>query len=141
MTPRVLIQFLFAVLLATTCGLAVRLGGGSERAGALIIVSGALLTFLMERAAPIRWHGVERNIFLIDVAMLIAFMVLTIASHRFWPIWTTAFQLLTVASHLGPLFRPVHNAMSFAFDEQVWSWVILVQLGFVSILRRVRSPS
>ena len=125
---------LFLVLMCCACAYALASGGRPERAAAMVIVIGSILSPCVADLGPRLWHGFELGIFIVDVGMLIAFGVIMLHSSRFWPIWMTALQLLTVSSYLGPLFRAKHIAIPFAFVEELWSYLILLQLMLVTAI-------
>ncbi|WP_454887631.1 hypothetical protein [Sphingomonas oryzagri] len=126
------ILILYVMLLVPACGLAVFWGGAAERLVAAVVLTGSIASLLVANDRPHRWHGSEPGLLIVDLAMLIAFAAIMLHSKRYWPIWTTAAQLLTVGAHLGPILRSAHIAIPFAFGEQIWSWFILIQLIVVS---------
>jgi len=73
-----------------------------------------------------------RRRWVIVPAMLFLFGAVMLYSNRFWPIWTTAAQLLTVLAHFGPVLRHADIAVPFAVSEQIWAWFILAQLIVVT---------
>jgi hypothetical protein len=124
----------YLVLMGGSCGYALIRGGIPERAAAATILVGSVLSPFVAHLGPQLWHGFELGIFLVDAAMLIAFGIIMLLSTRFWPIWMTAFQLLTVNAYLGPLFRAKDIAIPFGFDEELWSYVILFQLALATAI-------
>jgi len=134
------VQFLFLILMVVSLGYVLLKGGPSERAAALVVLCASILSPLAVNSGPQIWRGSEIGIFLVDLGALIAFGAIMLVSDRFWPIWTTAFQLLTVLAHVGPIFRAKSIAIPFAFAEQAWSWVILTQLIVVTAMLSRRRP-
>ena len=133
-----MIPILFGLIMVATCGYALCCGDRSAKAVAATVILGATLSMFVIRDSG-RWQESELGILAIDVAMLLIFGAVMLRSDRFWPIWTTAAQLLTVLAHLGPVFRRADIAVPFAVSEQIWAWFILAQLGFVTA-RRPRTP-
>lgn len=127
------ILILYLLLLTLACGLAFSRGGAAERVVAGVVLTGSITSLLVANDRAHRWHGSEPGLLIVDLGMLIAFAAIMLHSKRYWPIWTTAAQLLTVGAHLGPILRSAHIAIPFAFGEQVWSWFILIQLMVVSV--------
>jgi hypothetical protein len=130
-----MMQLIFLLLLATATVFALLRGGPSERAAALIVLIAAVVSPLEAHDGSRLWHGTEVGILAVDGATLAAFVTIMLLSTRFWPIWAAAFQLLTVVSHVGPVLRVHRIAIPFALEEELWSWIILVQLIFVTHLR------
>lgn len=124
----------FAILLAGSTIFAFWKGDRILRIVAAIVLAGSVLSGLAQSAAIDPWHYGEVGTLVIDLAMLVAFGWIMLASKRFWPIWMTAAQFLTVIAHLGPVLRRSHIAVPFAVSEQVWGWFILIQLVVVTAL-------
>lgn len=123
---------LFALLMAGSCGYALLRGDPSAKVVATTVIFGSLLSAMLIDQTSELWQGSEPGVFVIDVIMLAIFVAVMIKSDRFWPIWTTAAQLLSVLAHIGPLLRNAHIAVPFAVSEQLWSWFILAQLAYVT---------
>ena len=122
----------FALLMAGSCGYALLRGDPSAKVVATTVILGSLLSAVLIEQTSELWQGSEPGIFVIDGIMLVIFVAIMIKSDRFWPIWTTAAQLLSVLAHIGPLLRHAHIAVPFAVGEQLWSWFILAQLAYVT---------
>lgn len=135
-----MIAIVFSLFMLAACGYALVCGDRSAKAVAAAVLLGSILSIFAIQETG-RFQGSEHGILAIDVAMLLIFGRIMLHSDRFWPIWTTAAQLLTVFSHLGPVFRSADIAVPFAFTEQVWAWFILAQLIFVTARRNRRGPS
>jgi hypothetical protein len=123
-----LVAVFFGALLLLTDLFAVRHGGWSERAAAGVSSGGAVATLFVAWPDSARWHHVEPGLLVVDVVIFAAFIAIMIRSNHFWPMWTTSFQLLSIASQLGPAMSRMSNALAFALDEQIWSWLILIQI-------------
>jgi hypothetical protein len=126
----------FFILVSVSVGFAMIKGGPSERAGAIVTLLGVTISPIVAHSHAELWHGSENGILLVDTGALVCYAAIMLRSTRFWPIWTTAFQLVTVAAHVGPIFRHSRVAVPFAFEEEIWSWVIFVQLIIVTWLDR-----
>ena len=118
--------------MAGSCGYALLRGDPSAKVVATTVILGSLLSAVLIEQTSELWQGSEPGIFVIDGIMLVIFVAIMIKSDRFWPIWTTAAQLLSVLAHIGPLLRNAHIAVPFAVSEQLWSWFILAQLAYVT---------
>lgn len=129
-----MIPILFGLFMLAACGYALVCGDRSARAVAAAVLMGSILSMFVVHESG-RFQDSEFGVLAIDIVMLLIFGAIMLRSDRFWPIWTTAAQLLTVLSHLGPIFRSADIAVPFAFTEQVWAWFILAQLIFVTARR------
>ncbi len=119
----------FNVLLVACCGYALLRGGAPERIGAAIYAIGTGLTVLAHREAAIRYGSVEIGILIVDLAALIAFLVLALRAQRFWPLWMTAFQLISTAAHLAKWADPGMIRWTYAFLLGIWSYPMLILLA------------
>ncbi|TCM26162.1 MULTISPECIES: hypothetical protein [unclassified Novosphingobium] len=126
--PSMVVPIAFLILLVGSSAFAFWKGDQSLRLVAAIVLVGSILSALAQTRAPDPWHYGEIGTLLVDFSMLGAFGAIMFSSNRFWPIWMTAAQLLTVVAHFGPVLRHSHIAIPFAISEQIWSWFILVQL-------------
>ncbi len=134
--PGMVVPIAFLMLLAGSSAFAFWKGDRSLRIVAAIVVVGSILSAIAQRHNPVPWQYGEMGTLLVDFTMLGAFGAIMFSSNRFWPIWMTAAQLLTVIAHFGPVLRHSHIAIPFAISEQIWSWLILAQLIAATALHR-----
>jgi hypothetical protein len=134
--PGMLTAVIFLALLIGTFAYAFRAGGRHEKEAAVISICAALLSLFAAHHGGRLWHGSENGILVVDLLTLVGFGWIMFRSNNFWPIWVTAFQLLTVIAHIGPKFRHGWIAGPFAAEEECWSWVILLQIVLATRLRQ-----
>lgn len=130
-----MIPFVFGLLMVAACGYALVCGDRSAKVVAAAVVAGSIFTNLLVEKSTELWQDSEPGILIVDISMLAAFTAIMLKNNRYWPIWTTAAQLLSVLAHLGPLLRRSDIAIPFAVSEQIWAWFILAQLVVVTALR------
>jgi hypothetical protein len=130
-----MIAIAFAFFMAVACGYAFVCGERSARIVAAVVVAGSIISIFVAEESMELWQDSEPGIAMVDITMLMIFAAIMLKSDRYWPIWTTAAQLLTVLAHLGPLLRNADIAVPFAISEQLWAWFILAQLIFVTAKR------
>lgn len=121
----------YALLLAVT-GYAAGRGGRSERAAALVLLAGSILTRIALTPAAHRFTGFEANALLVDLAVLAGFTVIALRSDRYWPIWLAALQLIGVLAHLAKLADPAMMRTGYAFLAAVWSYPMLALIAFAT---------
>lgn len=131
---------LFNVLLLVCCGYALLRGGAPERIGAAIFAIGTALTRLAASGSAGRFGSVEVGIFVVDLAALVAFLILALCARRFWPLWMTALQAVGTASHLAKLANPEMIPWAYAFLLGIWSYpmLILLTIGTYNHQQRLR---
>lgn len=128
----------FYVLLLVCCGYALLRGGWPERIGAAIYAVGTGLTVLARGETAIRYGSVEVGALVVDLAALIAFLVLALRARRFWPLWMTAFQAIGTAGHFAKMADPEMMRWSYAFLLGIWSYPMLILLAVGTFNHRRR---
>lgn len=115
-------------------------GERAERACIIAITIGSLATGLAANKGP-AWYGAEVGIFVVDVATMVAFIVIMAKSTRFWPLWITALQNIAVMTHLARFIKPQTVPMAYAVAEQLWVYIMLLILIVSVRQQRSRSAS
>lgn len=130
----------FYVLLLVCCGYALLRGGAPERIGAAIYAVGTGLTVVALQEAAIRYGSVEVGALIVDMAALIAFLVLALRARRFWPLWIAALQAVGTAGHLAKLADPELMRWAYAFLLGIWSYpmLLLLAIGTYNHQQRLR---
>lgn len=119
----------FFAMLALCCGYAWFRGGAPERAGAAIFAVAALLSTFMVSGRPTRFVSVELGVFAVDVAMLLALLVVALRAERFWPLCVTALQVIGTAGHAVKLADPQVFPLAYAIILALWSYPMLIVLA------------
>lgn len=106
-------------------------GGAPERIGTTILLVGSLLTLATVSTLARSYSSVETAVFFVDVATLVAFLLLALRAERFWPIWVTSLQLLGMSGHVVKVADPDTIPRAYAFAAIFWSYpmVLLLALG------------
>jgi hypothetical protein len=114
-------------------------GGAPERVGVTILAVGSILTVVAVSAPTDRFGSVETGIFLVDVAALLAFLILALLAERFWPLWVAALQFVGTAGHAMKLMYPDVIPWAYAFALAFWSYpmLFLLALGTFNHQRRM----
>ncbi|WCT72539.1 hypothetical protein PQ455_12945 [Sphingomonas naphthae] len=136
------LRVVYDLTLALACGYAIVRGGRDERLGAAIMIVGSVLTVVAEYQGGKGWWNTRTGVIATDVAVFVAFLVLTLRSNRFWPIWVSALQLIAVATHLAiairpfdlrpetiPIVRPLLQAYAIALGFWAYPMLALIVLG------------
>jgi len=122
----------YYIFLFTCCGYAIARGARSEYFGAAIMIFGSLSSLAVGKILGTPWTSMEAEIFAIDIVLLLAFIHLALKSDRFWPMWVTAFQLLTVTIHTAVLVAPQITPWAFATGAVFWAYPTLLALAIGS---------
>jgi hypothetical protein len=122
-------MLVFAILLFGCFFYALARGGWPERLGALSLVAGSLATVAVNSPLAVRYASIEILILIVDVAVLLAFLALALLTDRYWPLWTTALQLLVVLGHAARLVDGDMVPTGYGFLLAVWSYPQLAILA------------
>jgi len=115
-------------------------GGWPERIGSANMAIGSVLTVLVNSPMSTRYASVEIGIFIVDLAVLLVFLALALRTDRFWPLWTTAMQLLVVLAHAARLADPGMLRNGYGVVMAMWSYPQLIVIA-AAAWRRTRAPS
>ncbi|MGB5484099.1 hypothetical protein [Parasphingorhabdus sp.] len=124
--------YIYYIFLVACCGYAIFRGSRFEYFGAMIMIVGSLSTLAVGRLLGTSWTSVEVDIFIIDIAALLALIYLSIRSDRFWPIWATAFHVLAVTIHTAMVVAPQITPWAFATGAVFWAYPMLLALAIGS---------
>jgi hypothetical protein len=117
----------FNLFLVTCCSFALWRGGKPERIGALMLATASLLSALMVRWDDAYRH-VEWGVMLIDIALFAGLLALALKANRYWPLWLTSFQLVTLWSHLAASALTATMPLAYAIASMAWSYPMLIIL-------------
>ena len=126
---------IYLVTLLLSCSYAYWNGGETEKLGAAIMVAGSVLTALMATG----WRGVNIGVLVVDVAVLVALVVLMLRTDKYWLLWVTAFQVICVLTHFARLINPAILSRAYSIGEGFWAYPMLMALSLGVSENRRRS--
>jgi len=135
-----ILQIIYWSFLAACVSYAWRYGGGSERIGAAIIGIGSLVSVAASSPMTVRFRSVELGIFVTDVVVLAAFLLLALRSERYWPLWATGFHVVGVATHTAIIIDPKIVPPAYAIAQGFWAYPMLVAIVLGTTAQR-KSPA
>jgi hypothetical protein len=118
----------YFTILFGCCLYTVLRGSPPERIGAAILTLGSILTLVMLSSAATIYRSLEVGVFVVDVATLLAFLVLALRADRLWPLCITALQLVGTAGHAVKLVDPQVLPYAYAFALRFWSYPMMLML-------------
>jgi len=125
---------LFNILMMAASVYALGWGGAPERIFALMTIVAFYATIRVHHDGFLK---LDVDLFLVDLAFFCGLYFLSLFSTRFWPIWMTALQGVTVLSH-AVILAPVPSGVGYAILEQVWSWPMEILLIVATFRHRQR---
>jgi hypothetical protein len=128
---KLMVAVVFNILLFVSCGFALFRGGKPERIGALLLATAAILSGIV-----VQWDQAYRHtewgVFAIDLALLLGLLILALKANRYWPLWLTSFQLVTIWSHLAVGMFATTMPLAYAIASMAWSYPMLIMLAFAA---------
>jgi hypothetical protein len=103
-------------------------GGKPERIGISLVVIGSILSMIFASSLGARFRSVEPWIMGIDIAVLIAFVVLALVTTRYWPMWVASFQAITVLTHLAEAALPNAVPRGYSLLQGFWVYPMFVAI-------------
>ncbi|KQX20040.1 MULTISPECIES: hypothetical protein [unclassified Sphingomonas] len=125
-----MIRFIFyGALMWGVCLYAFFRGGRGERIAAASLLVATYSTALVASPMAMRFQGIEVPIMMVDGAFFLVLIGISLKSEKFWPLWLTAMQGLTLLSHFAPY---VPHVLPWAYGNAlaIWSYPMLIALAF-----------
>jgi hypothetical protein len=133
--------FLYLPYCALCCGYSVVKGGQPERLAAMLMMMATTLSLLVQAPEALRFKSVDQGMFVVDVILFLCLVLLSIFATRFWLIWVSAMQMLSVLSHIAILMRPDIIPAAYWYAITLWSYpmLLLLALGSLCCHRRMKT--
>lgn len=122
-------MFAFWTVALACIGYGLVRGGAPERAAAMIIIAGLALTLSLARTYAQRFHSPEVGVLIADSAMFTGFAVLALFANRYWPLWMTGLQGVSVMIHAAMAGVPDIFPSAYAFGLAILSYPMLLLLS------------
>lgn len=116
----------FWAILVCTFAYALWRGRSDERIAAAVCVLATLVTQAVIPPPEMRYAGIDRELVLIDIAVLATFVAVALRSERFWPLWIAGLQLTISISHLLKAIDADLLPRAYAAAAVFWSYPILL---------------
>jgi hypothetical protein len=135
-----MVALLFAILMFASCAYASFAGGREGRWVSLLVISAAFLS-IPASYLDYGWHRVQVPVLIVDLLLLGGLLWVSLQSRRFWPLWMTAFHLLSVSTHIARLAEESLPPLVYFALQSFWSLpLFLVMVGGIMLDRRAQLP-
>ena len=121
----------YAALFSATGYASVR-GGCDERVGAAAIFFGSLLTAYLTSDAT--WTSWSSGALAVGVAVNLIFLIISLKTNHWWPLWATAFLIISHVSLFVPLIDPQSRTVAAYLSSMIWDYMTLTAL-FIGTMR------
>ncbi len=126
--------YVFWLLLPVVVFTAYRYGGKPEKEAATLYAVAAIMSVFARMA---HYGQVEIGLLVIDTLLFLGFGCIALRADRWWPLWLTSIQGLSVLSHLGKLVEPSLWRLGYQLMEQASSYPATIIL-LIATLRANR---
>jgi hypothetical protein len=121
-------QILYGILMWGVCLYAFRRGGWEERWASVGIIVATYMSLLVANPLGERFQHVEIAVAFVDCGLLVLLLYLSLQSSKYWPLWLTAMQGLTILSHFAP-YVPHIVPQSYHGAIVIWIYPMLIVLA------------
>jgi hypothetical protein len=136
--PLMIRILVFNLLLVGSCAYAILRGGAPERITGWLLIGATILTPLAARGLSTRYVQAELGIFLVDLVLLVALVIIALKADRFWPLVLAAMQLDTTAVHILKLVDADLIRITYALMIAMWSYPMQIILAVATLRHRRR---
>tara|TARA_R110002124_G_scaffold88913_1_gene227769 strand:+ start:442 stop:900 length:459 start_codon:yes stop_codon:yes gene_type:complete len=119
---------LFFSLLAVVCIYSAIRGGQPEKRAVMIFIVGIAMTIVTASPSEGRFAQPEVGIFIVDLAILSAFVMLALHAERYWTIWICSMQVIQVLSHIPIMIIPELLPQAYFVIAAFWVYPMLIVL-------------
>lgn len=131
----------FDVCLAAACFIAWKRGGKPEQIAAALFVAAGFGSWIVVGESASIFSSTEWELFAIDFALFFALVALALTADRYWPMWLSSLQFVSVWMH--PAFGLSESKMAYAYAVAsiIWSYpmLLILVLGALRYHKRTRS--
>ncbi len=121
------IEFFFS-LLTVACIYSAVWGGQPEKRAVMVFIVGIALTIIAASPSDGRFAQPEIGILLVDIAILLAFVMLALHAERYWTIWICSMQVIQVLSHIPIMIIPELLPQAYFVIAAIWVYPMLIVL-------------
>jgi hypothetical protein len=132
------LRIIYAAALLLTTVIGWRWGGRSERWGVAIMVAASLATVAVMGTPFFDWRSRLGPLVAVDVLALLALLVLTLKTTKFWPIWATSFHLIAVGTHGAVHILPISLRQTYALLQGFWAYPMMVCIIIGALSHRAK---
>lgn len=111
---------LFTILIFASCAYACVAGGKEGRWISFLIISAALLS-IPASYMDYGWHRVQLPVLCVDILLFIGLAAVAVRSQRYWPLWATAFHLISISTHMARAAEPFLSSLVYFSLQSFWS--------------------
>ena len=127
MTAYQLPPFVWPTALMAVCALAAWRGRDVERLAAASYLAAWALTLVTFRAGT---GDTQWLVMIIDIGLLGMLATIAMKSRRYWPLFSAAFQLLAVLTHVARALDSAVTGWAYLTAGIIWSYLVIAAIGY-----------
>ena len=120
-----ILNYIGAFALLSSCGVALRWGGLDERLASLAFILATITSRLFTES---NYVHTENMVMVIDAVLLVVLVSIALRSDRYWPMWAAAFQLVGTSVHVASMAETGDFKWAYAVGLIFWTYPVLVAL-------------
>lgn len=119
----------FLALLSVVCIYAAVRGGPPERGAVMVFIIGFAMSVIAASPSEYRFMQPEIGILLVDLAMLVAFLMLALHAERYWTLWICSMQVIQVLTHIPMMIIPELLPQAYFVIAAFWAYPMMMVLA------------
>lgn len=113
-------------------------GGAPEKIVAALYLFAYALTVVAARIAGDMYAKVIGSILIVDIALVVGLIILSLYANRYWTMWAASFQIVAIFAHFAKLILPGVLSGAYAVTLLVWSYAALPLLMAATYRHQIR---
>lgn len=122
------ILFYFILLLLVSAYAWAR-GGREEKLAAIICIAASIASLAVFLPISVSYDDFQPAVAIVDLAVLAGFIMISLRTPRFWPLWVAGLQLTSATGHVLKLVEPGLLPVAYGASLAFWSYPILLILA------------
>lgn len=133
----------FFGFMAVTLGYAWIRGGRTERAGVLLLLTLAVISFAAHPVTQPRFDELDVPALIEDAIGFAGFTWIGLHARRYWPLCAAAMQLLSIAAHFARVMPVDIHPMVYSLMKSTPTAIVclLIAIGARNVQRRLRAAT
>jgi len=123
----------WAVTVIAVCLVAFLRGGQDERRASGVMLAAWAVSMVVDRTG---YRETEWGIMAIDMAALIAFVVIALQSSRHWPMFAAGFHLLAILTHLARGVDDTVAPWAYFTAQILWGYLLAGSIAYGALTTR-----
>jgi hypothetical protein len=85
-------------------------GDRDEKVGIALYGAASIVSAYVVSPLTVRFRGLEWSVMIVDLSLLVPFVLIVLRSQRRWPLWMTAFQVVSIVANTVVLSQASRRA-------------------------------